>query len=270
MKIKKKKILMLSGNLIKHKYVAIKLLKKYKSSRIIFEKYPKNVLQNYSNNKSNVLQNHFKNVQIYEKRYFQNFCNKNDSFLKKKIITSIKKGDINSLKVFKAIKKFKPSLIIVNATSIINKRLVNHYTNKIVNIHQGLMPYYRGTGTNVWTFYNKELQYTGITVHFINEKIDDGNILSQVQSNFSINDNTHSIGCKNAKLSADLVKKVIDFLIRNPNYKGKKLRSSKNKIFFKKDFNDKIVLKVNNLIKKGLVKKYLSKKTKKIKLINSI
>ena len=28
----------------------------------------------------------------------------------------------------------------------------------------------------MWTFYNRELEYTGVTIHFINNKIDDGKI----------------------------------------------------------------------------------------------
>ena len=63
------------------------------------------------------------------------------------------------------------------------KKLINLYKNKIINVHAGLIPYYRGTGCNVWTFYNKKLEYTGMTVHFVNERIDDGKIICQEQSN---------------------------------------------------------------------------------------
>ena len=265
----KSKILILSGNLLKHKFVALKLLKAFKNSKIIIEKYPKNVFKNYSNKKYKVIQNHFKKVHFYEQKFFKNFCNKNKDLLNRKTLLSVKKKSIKNFKLFKIIKKFKPTLIIVNATSIINKRLVNAYKFKIINIHQGLMPYYRGTGTNVWTFYNNELEYTGVTIHFINEKIDDGKILLQAQSKFSKNDNTHIIGCKNAKLSINLVKKVIKYLIKKPNYKGKKIKSRKNKIFFKKDFNEDVVLKIDNLIKEGIVKKYL-KREKKLKIVRYI
>ena len=67
-------------------------------------------------------------------------------------------------------------------------------------------------------------------------------------------------------MSIKLCKDTIQFLIKNPNYKGKKILSKKSSIFFKKNFNESVVLKINELIKSGLVKKYIKNK-KKIKLI---
>ena len=260
------KILIISGNLLKHKYVGIKLLKKYKNSNIIFEKYPKIISNNYSKTKSILITNHFKKVKFYEKKHFSKFCKKNSNFFNKKTLFSVSKGNINNSKILKKINKIKPKIIILNATSIIKKNFIEMYKNKIINIHAGIMPYYRGTGCNVWTFYNQELEYTGVTIHFINKDIDGGNIILQAQSDFKSHDNTHTIGCKNAKLSAKLSSRAIDYIINNPKYKGKKIKSKKNKVYFKKEFNENIVRKVEKLIKDGIVKKYLNNK-KKIKLV---
>ena len=60
-----------------------------------------------------------------------------------------------------------------------------------------------------------------LIIHFVNEKIDDGNIISQIQSKFNKFDNTHSIGCKNAILSANLINKAASYLLKNQNYKEK-------------------------------------------------
>ena len=200
-----------------------KLLKKFKNSSVIFERYPKKIFENYSSDKSKVLIDHFNKVQNYEKKYFMGFIKKNINFLEKKTFLNIKKGSINKKKIFNKIKKIKPDLIILNATSLIKKNFIKFFKDKIINIHAGLIPYYRGSGCNVWTFYNQELEYTGVSIHFVNEKIDDGKIITQSQSKFSKNDDTHSIGCKNAKLSANLAIKVINYLKKNPNYKGKKI-----------------------------------------------
>ena len=62
--IKKYKILIICGNLIKHKYFAIKLLKNFQNSNVIFENYPKNISNNYTLHKSKILTNHFKKVQF--------------------------------------------------------------------------------------------------------------------------------------------------------------------------------------------------------------
>ncbi len=261
-----KKILIISGNLLKHKFTAIKLLKKFNNSNIIFENYPKYINENYTKDKTSPIIKHFKKLKLFEKIYFNKFCNKNRIYLKKKTIYEINKGKINNKKIINDIKKLNPDLIVLNATSLLSKTFIKSFKGTIINIHAGLMPYYRGAGCNVWTFYNKELEYTGVTIHFVNEKIDDGNIILQSQSNFVKNDNTHTIGCKNAKLSAKLCVDSIKFLQNNPKFKGKKISTKKNNIFFKKDFNKKIIERINYLIQNGLVKKYCLNK-KKIKII---
>lgn len=263
---KKNKILIISGDLLKHKYVAIKILKKFENSNIIFENYPKDVSQNYTKEKSKVVLNHFKKVKYYEKKYFQSFCKKNINFIKKKTLLKVQKGQLNTKKLLIKIKQLDPNLIILNATSLLKKNFIKFINKKIINIHAGLIPYYRGAGCNVWTFYNQELEYTGVSTHYVNDKIDDGKILFQIQSNFKRNDNTHSIGCKNAKLSARLTINTIKYLQKYPNYSGKRILSKKNKIYYKKDFTQKIIIKINKLINEGLVKDYCLK-PKKIKII---
>ena len=61
----KKKILFISGNLIKHKFLTIKLLKKFKLMKVIFEKYPKKIETNYVKRNSKIIRRHFENVKKY-------------------------------------------------------------------------------------------------------------------------------------------------------------------------------------------------------------
>ena len=50
-----KKFLFITGDLIKHKYLAIKLMHHYSASRIIIESYPKEISKNYSPDKNRLL-----------------------------------------------------------------------------------------------------------------------------------------------------------------------------------------------------------------------
>ena len=50
--------------------------------------------------------------------------------------------------------------------------------NKVINIHYSLLPKYRGMHSTVWAILNGERQL-GLTVHEMNEDIDDGPILEQ-------------------------------------------------------------------------------------------
>lgn len=49
---------------------------------------------------------------------------------------------------------------------------------KIINLHPSLLPKYRGPAPELWAIKNKE-KYIGITLHWVNEGIDTGNILYQ-------------------------------------------------------------------------------------------
>ena len=90
--IKKYKILIICGNLIKHKYFAIKLLKNFKNSNVIFENYPKNISNNYTLHKSKIITNHFKKVQFYEKIFQKILWNQN--FLRRKQYLVFKKAKL--------------------------------------------------------------------------------------------------------------------------------------------------------------------------------
>ena len=64
---------------------------------------------------------------------------------------------------------------------IISKNLIKNYQKKIINIHPSLLPKFKGLNTFSRMLKNKEKK-TGCTVHYVNEKLDSGNII--VQKNF--------------------------------------------------------------------------------------
>ncbi len=253
----KKKILIISGNLLKHQFFSIRILKRFQNSHLVIENYPTNIYKNYTKDHSNIIKNHFKMVKNYENKYFKKYVTNNISYIKKKTLFKFDKGEVNKKKYFNKIKKLKPDLIVLNATSILNKNYIKQFKNKIINFHAGYMPFYRGSGCNVWAFYHKELNYVGVTIHFVDSKIDHGNIIYREKPKFAKNDNTHSIGCKNSIIGSNLAIKAIQKILKNPNYKGKKYKAQRNKFCKKKDFNSKVVTKINYLIKNGLVKDFL-------------
>jgi methionyl-tRNA formyltransferase len=47
-----------------------------------------------------------------------------------------------------------------------------------LNVHAGMLPRYRGINPSFWSLLNQEKQ-SAVTVHYINEEIDDGEIIQQ-------------------------------------------------------------------------------------------
>lgn len=87
--------------------------------------------------------------------------------------------DINSKKNELLIKKLKPELISVcHFEKILKNNIIQIPLNGCINLHPSLLPNYRGLSPQHWPIINGDNE-TGITVHFINEGIDTGDIILQ-------------------------------------------------------------------------------------------
>jgi len=108
----------------------------------------------------------------------------------------LKKGAINEWKIVDTILKMNPCLIICYGSSIIKSELLDAYKYRFLNVHLGLSPYYRGSGTNIWPLINGEPHMLGATFMHIDAGIDTGRIVHQIGARFFIGDSCHSIGMR--------------------------------------------------------------------------
>ena len=75
---------------------------------------------------------------------------------------------------------------------ILSKNFIKKFSYKIINIHHSLLPKYKGLYTHRRVIKNKE-KYTGCTVHYVNSKLDSGNIILQKKIMIKKNDNEESL-----------------------------------------------------------------------------
>ena len=68
---------------------------------------------------------------------------------------------------------------------IISHKLIKNFQKPIINIHPSLLPRFKGLNTFSRMLKNKEKK-GGCTVHYVNEKLDGGNII--LKKNFFINE----------------------------------------------------------------------------------
>jgi len=86
----------------------------------------------------------------------------------------------------------------------IPSKIVASFPNKIINIHPALLPKYGGKGmygahVHKAVKKNKEKE-SGITIHFVNEKYDDGAIILQAKTPISPEDSAEEIATKVLKI----------------------------------------------------------------------
>jgi len=87
--------------------------------------------------------------------------------------------DVNSKQIIETIKKIQPDLLITaHFEKLIIKDIIEIPRIGCLNLHPSLLPYYRGMSPQHWPIINGEKE-TGITVHFIDETADTGNIVLQ-------------------------------------------------------------------------------------------
>jgi len=84
----------------------------------------------------------------------------------------------NSPDFLAKVRALEPDLILNGQGHLLKREIINLPRIGIINKHAGLLPKYRGVFPIFWAMLNGEREF-GITIHYINEKWDDGDIIVQ-------------------------------------------------------------------------------------------
>lgn len=265
------KIVILTGGALRHDFVrkAIALDPKINVLKSYCEKN-KNTLKNrldISNSESQIQLDHLKARDLSESDFFSHFVELTPDKSNPKLILP---GEINDEKNVDEIIELNPDLIIAYGCSLIKSKLLSVFKGRFINVHLGLSPYYRGSGTNFWALVNNEPEFVGATFMYIDSGIDTGKIIHQIRARIYKGDTPHMIG---NRLISDIAKTYIKIIINFNNLlKMEQIKIHKNssKIYFRKHFTPDSVKKLYENFDKGLVNNYLNEielKTKKVKLV---
>ena len=153
---------------------------------------------------------------------------------KKNKIKFFKQKNINDTKFIDYIKKNKIDLLVsMSFDQIFKNEIIKVINNNIINCHAGKLPFYRGRNILNWALINGEEDF-GITTHFINKKIDSGDIILQKIFKITKKDDYKSLLIKSHTECAKLIFKTIK-KIQNKNYKATpQNKFSKRSSYFKK------------------------------------
>ena len=97
-----------------------------------------------------------------------------DNKIKKIITNNVNKDDYVSTVVATGC----DLLVSLSINQIFKNKLINSVPKGSINVHCGKLPFYRGRNILNWALINGEKEF-GITVHYINEGIDTGDIILQ-------------------------------------------------------------------------------------------
>ncbi len=87
-------------------------------------------------------------------------------------------NNVNSENFVNYLNKKKPDIIINQSQAILKKEFLSVPKIASLNRHGALLPKYRGRLAPFWAYLNDE-KYTGVSIHFIERKLDSGPIVVQ-------------------------------------------------------------------------------------------
>ena len=119
-----------------------------------------------------------------------------------------------------AILKISPNLIVLAGFLWkMPTKIIDHFPNKILNIHPALLPDYGGKGMYGMNIHkavikNNEKE-SGITVHYVNKNYDEGKILFQKTIALEEKESSESLSKKVLKLEHSCFSKIIEKTLIN-------------------------------------------------------
>lgn len=170
-----KKALVLTSNKRRHMYLTHQVAKNFDLVGIISE--PKKDYYNNQANESGLVAKHLERLQETEAGYFNV-----DEFASVEL-KLINRNNLNEDETVDWAIKRKPDVIFLFGTGILKDRWLNTFEGKIVNLHLGYSPFYRGSATLFWPFYNGDVSRLGTTIHIAAKKVDAGGILKNIVLN---------------------------------------------------------------------------------------
>jgi folate-dependent phosphoribosylglycinamide formyltransferase PurN len=85
--------------------------------------------------------------------------------------------DLNSDRAYQFLESEAPDLVVTFATGLLRKRTFETGRLGAINAHTSVLPDYRGAWPEFWQIYDQAYAKTGITIHFIDEGVDTGDIV---------------------------------------------------------------------------------------------
>ena len=110
-------------------------------------------------------------------------------------------------------------IVLAGFLWLIPSNIVESFNGKIVNVHPSLLPKYGGKGMYGMNVHRavKEAHETisGMTIHFVNENYDEGNIIFQASVELDLMDTAEDIAAKVLKLEHHHYPVIIEQVILN-------------------------------------------------------
>ena len=248
----KLKIAILTGDELRHRYYANTLTHEFEVVLVAHEKKA-NVHEktDFGETGNDIIAQHFSKRGANEAKYFANPPASNA--LK---TVSLLTGEVNENTFVKKLLDANPDYVLLFGSSLIGDDILQAFPNKVINLHLGLSPYYRGSGTLFWPLVDGKPECVGSTIHLAVKKIDAGGILGQVRPEIDPKDGPHDLGNKTILASLAVIKRLVVEYDKG-EIKPKIVDMTKGQLCFRNQLNVTAVKKLYLNFRKGMLFNYV-------------
>jgi methionyl-tRNA formyltransferase len=167
-------------------------------------------------------------------------------------------GGINDPDEIHDMSALSPEVLLVFGTGLLRGGIIGEFRGRIINLHLGLSPYYRGSGTNFWPLVNREPEYVGATIHYLDAGIDTGPLIAHVRPAMQASYGPHEIG--NAAIVAGAATLVHAAKAHVAGALQPTVQPGGGRLYQRKDFSADSVRRLWANFEDGMIAHYLADK----------
>ena len=238
------KVILFTGTHSRHLYVHEHVLKNFEVCGVVMMEREKEIpgkeikgntdtISKWSDSEQLLYKTHFDMRNQVESSVYGNRCADEYDFGCEVLRVSPER--LNSEEVASFVKKQNADVCFIFGVNLIKNPVSSVLPKWKINLHLGLSPWYRGSATLFWPFYNLQPQYAGSTFHQIVDEPDAGDILHQSIPVLEYGDTMHETAAKVVVESAKDIVKLLTKIKNGEEVKTHKQKSS-GKNFLIKDF----------------------------------
>jgi hypothetical protein len=248
------RVVLITSNGLRHRFVASKYARQLNLVGIVSEAKTDAAVtpESPSPEDQAVIDRHFAERDRVERR----FMGEKVSFPDTEVLT-VPYGVSNSPEVRDWVGGRQPDFVLLYGSSIIKPPLLSDYGERVVNLHLGLSPYYRGSGTNFWALVKREPECVGATIHLAVVKVDAGAILAQVRPEAEAADRAHELGTKTIIAGLELMPRILE-LCGKGKIAPRAQDLTQGQVFRLKDFHAEAVREMWRQFDSGMMAEYLA------------
>jgi folate-dependent phosphoribosylglycinamide formyltransferase PurN len=168
----------------------------------------------------------------------------------------VARGGVNSAEVLAWVESRRPDVVVLYGTSVVKDPTLGRFAGRLVNLHLGLSPYYRGSGTNFWPLVRAQPECVGATIHLADAQVDAGAILAQVRPSAASEDRAHELGTKTLIAAVACLPVVLHGWLTG-RVRPARQDLSQGHVFRRRDFDADAVRRLWTNLDRGMMPDYL-------------